>query len=65
MMSDISPILCCAVVSFLAPGCGMLVFFFFWIIKNLLPKGESPKPTKKKQVAKSYQNKQKTGQHLP
>ena len=39
--------------------------FFFWIIKNLLPKGESPKPTKKKQAAKSYQNKRKTDSTSP
>ena len=45
----------------LASGCGVyawlfcwfcpymgFVVFFFWINKNLLPKGESPEPTKEK-----------------
>ena len=40
-------------------------FFFFWINKNLLPKGESPEPTKEKQAAKSYQNKRKTDSTSP
>ena len=45
------------------------VVLFFWIIKNLLPKGKNPQQQKTnkepKATAKSYRKKMKNGQHLP
>ena len=39
-------------------------FFFFWIIKNLLPKGQSPTNNHELQEAR-FPKKPKNGQHLP
>ena len=45
----------------------LFFIFYFWIIKNLLPKGKSPKKIKKNQekAAKSHQKKRKTDSTSP
>ena len=52
------------------PGCGLIVgfcllFFFFWIIKNLFPKRAEPQQQLKNSTKPAAIREYENGQHLP